>query len=156
MPVCLAALFAAVVLPLTLAWAQDSTVVPSSAQAVPPAMACGADPARPDRLVATAPGLALAIVPELWPIPVGQHFAVELTLCAGHPGATWPGLMSLDADMPLHRHGMNYRASIEPLGAGRYRARGLMFHMPGRWRFIAEVGEPNGATQRLMLGVDVP
>ena len=38
--------------------------------------------------------------------------------------------------MPAHRHGMNYRATVSTLSPGVYRAEGLMFHMPGRWRVI--------------------
>ena len=33
---------------------------------------------------------------------------------------------------------MNYRPSVTPQGAGRYRAEGLMFHMPGRWELVFE------------------
>jgi hypothetical protein len=150
----MAALLTAALAPA--ARAQGGVAAAASAQFDPAPSACRADPARPERLVATTPGLMLAIVPERWPIPVGQHFSVDITLCADRPGGAVPGLLGLDADMPLHRHGMNYRATVEPLAAGRYHVRGLMFHMPGRWRFNAELGAPNGLTQRLTLGVDVP
>ena len=50
----------------------------------------------------------------------------------------------VDADMPEHRHGMNYRARVQALGGGRYRADGLMFHMPGRWRFVFDLQLPQG------------
>jgi hypothetical protein len=154
-PVSMIALVTFAGLPAVMA--QGSAAVAASAvQAGPPATACRADPTRPDRLLATSHGLTLAIVPERWPITVGRHFSVELTVCADRPGAALPSLLGLDADMPLHRHGMNYRASIEPLGAGRYVARGLMFHMPGRWRVTADLAEPGGATRRLVLDVDVP
>jgi hypothetical protein len=153
-PVSMAALLAFACLPAAVA--QGSAAAASAAQAGPPSTACRADPARPDRLLATSSGLTLAIVPERWPIVVGQHFSVEVVLCADQPGAALPTLLGLDADMPAHRHGMNYRASIEPLGAGRYRAQGLMFHMPGRWRFTAELAEPGGATRQMALHVDVP
>jgi hypothetical protein len=42
--------------------------------------------------------------------------------------------------MPEHRHGMNYKPGIRPVGAGRFRAEGLMFHMPGRWEFVFDLG----------------
>ncbi|MEY2687037.1 MAG: hypothetical protein RL375_1235 [Pseudomonadota bacterium] len=128
----------------------------STSGGAPPPSACRADPARPERLVANSPGLALALVPQRWPVPVGQHFSVDITVCGERPDAGPPRLLGLDADMPLHRHGMNYRASIEPLGSGRYRARGLMFHMPGRWRFVADLAEPGGATRRLTVVLDLP
>jgi cytochrome c peroxidase len=41
--------------------------------------------------------------------------------------------------MPEHRHGMNYAPEVKPLGPGRWRAEGLMFHMPGKWEFVFEV-----------------
>ena len=50
--------------------------------------------------------------------------------------------------MPEHRHGMNYKASIKPAAGGRYRADGLMFHMPGRWEIIFEV-RAAGRTDRV-------
>lgn len=68
------------------------------------------------------------------PIPVGKHFAVEVAVCP-RDGAP-PEAIQVDADMPQHRHGMNYRSTVKPLGNGRFLAEGLMFHMPGRWRFI--------------------
>ena len=47
--------------------------------------------------------------------------------------------LAVDADMPAHRHGMNYRASVTALGDGRFRADGLMFHMAGRWRILFDL-----------------
>jgi hypothetical protein len=71
-------------------------------------------------------------------IDVGRHFAVEIGICA-RAGAAEPQRLVVDAHMPEHRHGMNYRPSIVREGEGRYRADGLMFHMPGRWEFLFEV-----------------
>lgn len=64
---------------------------------------------------------------------VGEHFAVELAVCPA------PESLRLDAWMPEHRHGMNYKPAVKPLGGGRYRAEGLLFHMPGRWEFLFEL-----------------
>ena len=79
---------------------------------------------------------------------VGKHFALELAVCPP------PKVLRVDAWMPAHRHGMNYRPSLQPLGGGRYRAEGLLFHMPGRWEFLFEV---RGAdqTERFGHGVQV-
>ena len=41
--------------------------------------------------------------------------------------------------MPEHKHGMNYAPEVKQLGPGRWRAEGLMFHMPGKWEFVFEV-----------------
>jgi hypothetical protein len=56
--------------------------------------------------------------------------------------------------MPAHRHGMNYRAKVIPQGAGRWRAEGLMFHMPGRWQFVFDV-DAGGRRDRLTYDVTV-
>ena len=50
--------------------------------------------------------------------------------------------------MPEHRHGMNYAPEVKPLGPGRWRAEGLMLHMPGKWEFVFEV-RAAGTTDRL-------
>ena len=50
--------------------------------------------------------------------------------------------------MPEHRHGMNYKVSVKPEAGGRYRADGLLFHMPGRWELIFEL-RAAGQTDRL-------
>jgi hypothetical protein len=69
-------------------------------------------------------------------IELGRHFAVEAVLCAD---AGAPTLTRVDATMPEHRHGMNYRPTLAPKGDGRYVAEGFLFHMPGRWQLIFDV-----------------
>lgn len=81
------------------------------------------------------------------PIAVGRHFTVEFAVCA-NDGTITPESVRVDAYMPEHRHGMNYKASIKPEAGGRYRADGLMFHMPGRWELIFEL-RAAGQTDRL-------
>ena len=80
------------------------------------------------------------------PLRVGEHFAVEFAVCPA------PEAVKLDAWMPEHRHGMNYQPTIAALGGGRYRAEGLMFHMPGRWEFVFEV-RAGGKAERLAQSV---
>lgn len=74
----------------------------------------------------------------------GRHFAVEVQLCEG-PAVAGARLDRVDASMPDHRHGMNYRPRLSPLGEGRYRAEGMMFHMSGRWQLEFEVTSTKGA-----------
>ena len=82
-------------------------------------------------------------------IELGRHFIVEAIVCAdGSP----PALTRVDADMPEHRHGMNYRPSLKETGAGRYVAEGLLFHMAGRWRLLFDVEQ---AGRRTQLATDV-
>jgi len=80
-------------------------------------------------------------------IVVGEHFALELTVCP-HGRTPQPDTVRVDAQMPEHRHGMNYKATITSQGDGRYRAEGLLFHMPGRWVFIFDV-RAAGQTDRV-------
>ena len=66
------------------------------------------------------------------PVEVGRHFVVDFVVCPrgnGKPAQS----VRVDANMPEHRHGMNYRPTVVALEPGRYRGEGLMFHMPGRW-----------------------
>ena len=78
-----------------------------------------------------------------WTIPakiaVGQPFVLELAACP-KAGAVVSERVKLDAYMPEHRHGMNYRTKVVPLGPGRFHSEGWLFHMPGRWEFIFDVG----------------
>jgi hypothetical protein len=92
--------------------------------------------------------LRVVFAPRPWPIAVGQHFAVDGVVC-GPAGQAAPVLLRVDAEMPLHRHGMNYRATVQMQGDGRFVADGLMFHMPGRWRFVFEIdpGDEPGAAR---------
>jgi len=77
---------------------------------------------------------------------VGEHFAVEFAVCPT------PEQVRVDAWMPDHRHGMNYKPTVAAQGGGRYRADGLMFHMAGRWEFVFEL-RSGGRTERLAHSV---
>ena len=83
------------------------------------------------------------IAVSYWTIPaniaVGQPFALELAACPKQ-GAVVSERIKLDAHMPEHRHGMNYRARVVPLAPGRFHSEGWLFHMPGRWEFVFDLG----------------
>ena len=75
---------------------------------------------------------------------VGKPFAVDLIVCPREAGARIEEVR-VDGHMPEHRHGMNYKASVKAQGEpGRYRAEGLMFHMPGNWEFLFDVRDAKG------------
>ena len=65
---------------------------------------------------------------------VGSFFSIDVAACAkaGPP----PRALKVDAHMPAHRHGMNYSPEVTALGPGRWRAEGLLLHMPGRWELV--------------------
>ena len=116
------------------------------------ALACGeALGAGAQRLDSAQFQLAYKPVPA--PIPVGRHFAIDFVVCP-RDGAAPPAEVRVDATMPEHKHGMNYRPSVKALAPGRYRAEGLLFHMPGRWELVFELrgnGPPLRLTQSLQI-----
>ena len=95
-----------------------------------PGAACELPPGK--RLEGQRVSLSYRTVPAK--IPVGQHFEVYFGFC---PSVKGP--IRVDAHMPEHKHGMNYRPGLTP-AAGGYRSQGWLFHMPGRWEFVFEVG----------------
>ena len=113
--------------------------------AVCTAQTCGGDLAGTRRVVENAHyTIAYALTPD--PIPVGQHFVVEFAVCA-RAGAKAPQAVRVDANMPDHKHGMNYRPGVTTTGAGTYRAEGLLFHMPGRWDLTFDVVADNATVR---------
>jgi hypothetical protein len=116
---------------------------------------CGADLDPKARRTVAADGVVVAFAPRPTPVRVGRHFALELAVCPAPNAAP-----AVDAEMPAHRHGMNYRARVERIGPAvpapqaRYTASGLMFHMPGHWRYLFDVDTASGR-QRLVFDVDV-
>jgi cytochrome c peroxidase len=92
-----------------------------------------------------SPRYVIAFKPES--VAVAKHFSLEVAACA-KPGNPAPESLKVDAHMPEHRHGMNYAPEVKPLGPGRWRAQGLMFHMPGKWEFVFEL-RAAGKTDRL-------
>jgi hypothetical protein len=83
-------------------------------------------------------------------IVVGKPFTLQLVLCPAEAQ-----LVAVDATMPDHRHGMNYRPSLKALGGGRWRADGLLWHMSGRWQLRFDV-QQGAARQTLTRDVVLP
>jgi len=115
-----------------------------------PAAACESPGAQYARLESQHFVLWMATRPAV--VPIGREFAVDALLCA--KGAAGADALSFDAWMPAHRHGMNSRPSVKPLGGGRWRAEGYLFHMPGRWQFTFEIDTASGR-ERLTRDVDL-
>jgi len=83
------------------------------------------------------------------PLPLAEFFAVEFAACARDGNRVEPP--RVDATMPEHGHGMNYRPTVTAMGKGRFRADGLLLHMPGRWQLSFAVG---GEVLRTAVTVD--
>lgn len=106
--------------------------------AAPAARAC--DPAGLGEVdTLSAPGYAIAFKADPAPITTGTPFALDIYVCtdAGKPA---PSAVAVDAVMPEHRHGMNYKPLITSRGNGYFRAEGLFLHMPGRWVISFDFG----------------
>src|SRR5947207_12951085 len=91
-------------------------------------------------------GYALAY--KMSEVAVSRHFTMEVGACAKSGPA--PQALKVDAQMPEHRHGMNYRPEVKRIAslpnAGQWQVVGMLFHMPGRWQLQFEVdGEPLAA-----------
>lgn len=121
-------------------WALWLTV-PAALAACPPTEADGAP--------LQAGPVQLAWRAQPGPVDTGQPFALHVQLCPAQAVLT-----RVDASMPEHRHGMNYRPSLHPLGGGRWRVDGLLWHMAGRWELRFDVqhgGSTRTARQDLVL-----
>jgi hypothetical protein len=84
-------------------------------------------------------------------IEVGRHFALEAVVCPAPAGGAG---LAVDAYMPAHRHGMNYRPRVSRRDDGTYLAEGLLFHMPGQWQLRFDV-ERGGRTERLSADIEL-
>jgi len=60
----------------------------------------------------------------------------------------------VDARMPAHRHGMNYRPRVSVQPDGGFRAIGLLFHMTGQWEILIEASVA-GRSERISLPLDI-
>ena len=128
-------------------WQRAAAALALAAAGLPWAAACTLQEADGQRL--SAAGLQLAWQAQPSPIRNGQPFVLAVRLCPA--SAT---LKAVDATMPAHRHGMNYRPSLHPLGDGRWRVDGMLWHMAGAWelRFDVEVA---GVRQSLRQAVEL-
>jgi hypothetical protein len=97
---------------------------------------CGERIAGAQRIEGSRDVVAFAPRPAPWAL--GKHFAIEFEVCPKADEAL-PEPVRVDARMPEHGHGMNYRASLQAQGPGRWRAEGLLLHMAGRWELGFEL-----------------
>lgn len=86
------------------------------------------------------------------PLRLGDFFSVVVSACERR--AQRVATLKIDATMPAHRHGMNYLPTVAAEGGGRFNARGLLLHMPGRWEFAFDVASDE-ARETLRAIVDL-
>jgi hypothetical protein len=69
---------------------------------------------------------------------VSEFFAIAVAACAKSRAAL-PAQIRVDAVMPDHKHGMNYRPTVTRVSDGVFRAEGMLLHMPGVWEISFDV-----------------
>ncbi len=79
-------------------------------------------------------------------LKVGHFFAAEVVACRA-PNSEPVREIRLDATMPAHGHGMNYRPSAAQTAPGHYKFTGLMLHMAGTWRVTIDLVQGNKRTR---------
>lgn len=77
----------------------------------------------------------VAKVPEQ-PIQTGKQFNIDVMICSDTKNATQ---IEIDANMPAHKHGMNYLPEVSTIDQNIHRASGLFFHMPGQWQITVDL-----------------
>jgi hypothetical protein len=71
-------------------------------------------------------------------IKVGRFFEGEVVVCRA-PNVGDIDRIVIDARMPAHGHGMNYRPKGARAGSDSFRFTGLMLHMAGTWQLTFDV-----------------
>lgn len=66
-------------------------------------------------------------------IQTSEPFNLIVQVCLENKA--YLGNLKFNADMPRHKHGMNYQPSVEKQDNGQYLIKGSLLHMPGLWRF---------------------
>ena len=97
-----------------------------------------------------------------WPIPIGDPFSAEVEVTpASAARSQWlaGSVAIVDATMPHHGHGMNFRPPRAPLQASANaltaRVDGLLFHMQGKWLVSVDVVGADGTVDRASAVEDV-
>ncbi len=81
------------------------------------------------------------------PMLNGQPFVLQVQVCPKDAV-----LRRVDATMPDHRHGMNYRPTLKALEPGAWQVDGMLWHMAGRWELRWDV-QHLGRTEVLRTSV---
>ena len=118
--------------------------------AAPAAFACTDLPAHARQVQGSH--FRLVVTSEPAPIPLNAPFVLEIRLCDARM-AELSRLAAVDAWMPAHRHGMNYKTTLTQRDWGHYRAEGLLLHMPGEWEFVFDFAGPDKPV-RLTFRID--
>jgi hypothetical protein len=104
--------------------------------------------------VVTVGDLVIRFQPASNALSVGEVMLLDVWM-ETRAGSPFAGELRFDAEMPLHRHGMNLHPSVSRVAPGHYQVDGVLLHMPGCWSLqfeaIATDGERTRATVLAIL-----
>ena len=105
-------------------------------------------PARPLNFIVRPDygNFAVTVRPSDGVIERNVHFSLEVSLQIANGDADADSgvtKVTVDADMPAHRHGMNTQPEITEEGNHRYRVDGMVFHMAGDWVITVDIARGN-------------
>jgi hypothetical protein len=106
------------------------------------------------QLVTDAGAFTLDLTTSPQPIRLNETFELTVVVHPVSPEARGPVSVTVEANMPAHRHGMNTRPQREQLDAETFLFRGLLLHMAGEWDVALEVAQGrvrDRATGRLAI-----
>ena len=81
-------------------------------------------------------------------VSVGKPFSMTLSVCL-KDGNQFAGKVKINAMMPMHKHGMNYKPTVKKVSTGKFEIKGFVFHMPGQWQYMVELVD--GASSEKIL-----
>lgn len=95
----------------------------------------------PSSIVSVGGGFALTLATSPNPIRLNEPFELTVLVRALSADARGTPSVTVDAQMPAHRHGMNTQPHREQLGEDRFLFRGLLFHMAGDWEVVIDAAQ---------------
>jgi len=150
-----AAVVPSLAIPGCAARQRASDVAPASSTA-PEAGADHAPPAHAKQTMSNAGAFLVSYVTDPEPIPLNETFAVRFWIkpMMAERSATSELMVSVDAAMPHHHHGMYRHPIVRSMGSGQYEALGMLFHMPGYWEIYFDITH-DGLTERAQCSVEI-
>lgn len=101
----------------------------------------GAQPLGERKAMTDAGSFEVVWEPAPDPIELNEFFTMTVQVMDGATGAPLAADAELivDANMPLHGHGMETQPVATANGDGTWHVEGMLFHMPGEWDLVATV-----------------
>jgi hypothetical protein len=96
------------------------------------------------QLLKSQSGFKFALSTTPAQIKLGKPFDLSLLICSSL-GRPYTAGLAVDARMPKHGHGMNYKPAVTKSAPGKYLAKGMLLHMPGKWQFRLHIQDAGKA-----------